>query len=760
MQQGEETRCSMSRPRRVHPADGGQIPLEYQRGVQRAGAAAAARQDVQNLAGTADGASEPLQEMSVRDLRKVLKGALDIKESGNEAFSKGEFYRALDFYDHALKRLQTLGEREDDQQVGLRASIHYNRARAFYKIEDYFRSAEEAHACLRADPDHAKATRILKELAPNIASAAEVEHPAVAALTKDRLQGEQAKPSANRLVKGLLQLKDEGNCALLKGNATQAIATYTKAILRFAEVEHELEGAGGCALKATLFANRSQAYINLEDWEDALEDARSSLEVQPDNPKALHRKELAEKGLASLKQQWGYGDALKHALLCKNQGNVRLAEGDGKAAAEMYTDGLDWLADLPRQDESAREIRIALLSNRAQAHLKRKLWQEALVDADAVLSDDDKHVKAKFRRARALLELVRCDEAVVALQEIAAAEPGNEDVHRLLGRALEMQAEPPLDALVIQQEAQRKKLPLREGDCVEVLEEFLTDVGSSRVPGLARGKRGILISLESDFATIDFGECLRKVSRKDFEKLSKVKKEKQHTLDAEIKRLQCESEAAYDVEHYHDALHKVLAAVALLEEAVEQNTTRREPLSQVEQAWRLGFEDTSVDVAKEAKQLLMAYTQKVRCELALRDFKSAQETAHRAVKLHKWEEQRLEQDFQLLHGLRGATPLMELVSSVSDAVHSLHSADAALGESRPSEAWDYATKASRLLEKKEWQATMPLRAELFALRAEATLGKPGASAAEAEADAERSLALDVGCARAKAALRAAALRTP
>mmetsp|Transcript_22482 Transcript_22482/g.52875 ORF Transcript_22482/g.52875 Transcript_22482/m.52875 type:complete len:745 (-) Transcript_22482:15-2249(-) len=711
------------------------------------------------LKGTPPAALDALQqeEMSMKDLRRILKGALDIKEMGNEAFAKGEYYRALDFYDQAFKRLQTLGETEEDKQSGLRASIHYNRARAYYKIEDYRRSAEEARACLRCDPEHAKAKRILEELAPNIVGAADQLAQPKPAQTREE---DVAKPSANRLVKGLLQLKDEGNTALLRGNASEAIATYSKAILRFAEVEHELVGANQSALKATLFANRSQAHINLKNWEEALEDARSSLAVQPDNPKALHRKQLAENGLASLQQQRDHGEALKNALFYKNQGNRRLSEGDGKAAADEYTSGLEWLEDLPRGDQNVREIRIALLSNRAQAHLKRKLWQDALNDAEAVLREDARHPKAKFRKAKALVELARYSEAASELRQIAEAEPGNEDVKEMLAKVEALRAEAPTQALATRQEDAQgaRRAAFREGDSVEVVEEFKADCGSNRFQGMAPGRRGTVISLERDFATVDFGDCLRKVGERDFEKLIKVKKDRQHTMETEAKRLQRESEADYDAERHRDALQKVMAVVALLQEMVELAVMPKEPPSKVELMWRPKEEKVSSG-AKETKQLLIAYTQKVRCELALRDFLAAQETADRAVKLHRWEEERLEHDFDLPRGLRGAAPLMELLSSVGDAVRSMQAMSSCLGNGRANEAWDHATKATRLLEKKDWPATMPLRAELFALRAEATLQRSGGSPADSEADAERALALDAGCARAQAALRAAALRT-
>ncbi|CAE8633521.1 unnamed protein product, partial [Polarella glacialis] len=139
---------------------------------------------------------------------------------------------------------------------------------------------------------------------------------------------EQSPPriSANRLVKGLLDLKDEGNTELTRGESEQAAATYGRALARLEEVRHELERPESGSLKATLLANRAQAFIDLEKWEEALHDAQSSLEVQPDNPKALHRKGVAAKGLASAKVRRDQGESLKQALFCKNAGNKLLSQ--------------------------------------------------------------------------------------------------------------------------------------------------------------------------------------------------------------------------------------------------------------------------------------------------------------------------------------------------------------------------------------------------------------------------------------------------
>lgn len=172
------------------------------------------------------------------------------------------------------------------------------------------------------------------------------------------------------------------------------------------------------------------------------------------------------------------------------------------------------------------------------------------------------------------------------------------------------------------------------------------------------------------------------------------------------------------------------------------------------------------DAAKETKQLLTGYTQKVRCHLAVRDFEAASDTAVAAINLYRWEDERLRRDFDLPKKMQGAAPVVELLQSVSEAVGGLRRCNECLrrGSEGGEEAWTLANDAELLLERRAWAATTPLQAELFAARCEAALLRPEAGAhvaadaqaeslAVAEVDAERALALDVGCARAQRCLR-------
>jgi len=238
--------------------------------------------------------------------------------------------------------------------------------------------------------------------------------------------------SSHQRVQVVLELKEKGNKALESGNAAQAAEEYTLALLQLQDLTKESSAQDAGTLKAVLLANRSQAYLSQENWDRALEDATSALEIRPDDSKALHRREAALRGGEAAAVARTRGEALKQALFCKSAGNKLLAEGLCEAAVVKYADGLDWLSDISRDDKAVREVFIALLSNRCQALLKQRHWTDALADAEFVLREDPAHAKATYRKARALVELGRNAEAMKVL---AALSQDDEDVSSLRRRA-------------------------------------------------------------------------------------------------------------------------------------------------------------------------------------------------------------------------------------------------------------------------------------------------------------------------------------
>ena len=77
------------------------------------------------------------------------------------------------------------------------------------------------------------------------------------------------------------------------------------------------------------------------------------------------------------------------------------SEDAQQASKAAYEAGKDWVK---RRSRAAR-------SNRALAHLKNGDALQAKLDCEAVLKDDPGHVKCKFRRAQALVELGSIEQA-------------------------------------------------------------------------------------------------------------------------------------------------------------------------------------------------------------------------------------------------------------------------------------------------------------------------------------------------------------
>eukprot|EP00913_Durusdinium_trenchii_P004769 g4429.t1 len=233
--------------------------------------------------------------------------------------------------------------------------------------------------------------------------------------------------SPNQKVKTLLEIKDAANALLEEGHAQDRTGTtFVVAHRSICSAEPSgVQSGESVTLKALLLANRSQANLKLEDWEQALADAEACLAIQPDHPKALHRRSVAKEALDRAAQRRSHGEALKQALFCPGTWKVRSASGRVmliffRFGIGRYSEGLEWLEDLELSGP-ALEVHLALLANRCQASLKRSRWSEALQDAEAVLSREPSHAKARYRRAKALLELGQCEEATLAVEELDAS---------------------------------------------------------------------------------------------------------------------------------------------------------------------------------------------------------------------------------------------------------------------------------------------------------------------------------------------------
>ena len=130
----------------------------------------------------------------------------------------------------------------------------------------------------------------------------------------------------------------------------------------------------------------------------------------------------------------------ERAETLKVQGNDALARGLqlGKRfyvaeAVKLYTQALGLIAGLEgTEEEGLPALRVALLSNRAQAHLTLRNDRSALADATAATAADPAAVKAWHRAARAAGRLGEWETAGAAVAGGLAAAPRARGVDRPL----------------------------------------------------------------------------------------------------------------------------------------------------------------------------------------------------------------------------------------------------------------------------------------------------------------------------------------
>ncbi|KAK2196199.1 bifunctional Tetratricopeptide repeat/Tetratricopeptide-like helical domain superfamily/Tetratricopeptide repeat 1 [Babesia duncani] len=94
-----------------------------------------------------------ITEMSESDHDSEIFGkpsALFLKEQGNEAFNKGEFLKASEYYSRAIERLEYS---ENDE---LKAQLYANRAACHQSLGDYNSSIQDCNDSITLNPNYAK----------------------------------------------------------------------------------------------------------------------------------------------------------------------------------------------------------------------------------------------------------------------------------------------------------------------------------------------------------------------------------------------------------------------------------------------------------------------------------------------------------------------------------------------------------------------------------------------------------------------------
>eukprot|EP00747_Dinoflagellata_sp_TGD_P191369 gnl/TRDRNA2_/TRDRNA2_54627_c0_seq2.p1 gnl/TRDRNA2_/TRDRNA2_54627_c0~~gnl/TRDRNA2_/TRDRNA2_54627_c0_seq2.p1 ORF type:complete len:300 (+),score=62.13 gnl/TRDRNA2_/TRDRNA2_54627_c0_seq2:241-1140(+) len=105
------------------------------------------------------------------------------------------------------------------------------------------------------------------------------------------------------------KLKEEGNAFVKKGRHQEAAAAYRRAvdvILATAGKDNRVVNSNALAV---LHSNMAQVFLNMEQWDSALEAAEKALAVDPGHEKSLMRKAKALRGLGQIQQAIAFAEA-------------------------------------------------------------------------------------------------------------------------------------------------------------------------------------------------------------------------------------------------------------------------------------------------------------------------------------------------------------------------------------------------------------------------------------------------------------------
>lgn len=255
-------------------------------------------------------------------------------------------------------------------------------------------------------------------------------------------------------------LKNKGNGFFKAKNWGEAIGWYTKSV--------ELDSNYHVS-----YSNRSQAYFQLGDYENAKKDGQSCVRVKPDFVKGYHRLgnaqfalrdyqgalqtcKLAEKrgfrgnrDITNLYDKVGpLAEKAKAAAMAKLTGPARWkAEGNAlfksaryEDAIVQYTKAVQGVGDEPKNDEE-KAILVDCHNNRAVCYMQQQNYRQVIQDCTSALDVEPGNLKALFRRSMAFEGLEKYRSALSDIRECCVKKPdwaaANKAQHRI-GKAVRM----------------------------------------------------------------------------------------------------------------------------------------------------------------------------------------------------------------------------------------------------------------------------------------------------------------------------------
>lgn len=352
-----------------------------------------------------------------------IKRAEELKQKGTAAYKKRDYNEAIRQYTLAI-----------EAHTPPSALLYTNRAAAHMQLNDMDAALDDCTRAREADPKcirgYTRAAKIHKargelDQAKRLVCDALVQDP----MDSDALSEQRGINSLQERIRNLQDVQVptflEANpqrildlCeAILSETPMETVTLVTKcaALVRLGRSEsavgittNMLRRDSSCMLAVVA---RGEALIGTGNITAALQTLKNALTLDPDNSAA---RTLLKKAKAL--------EAEKAA------GNKAYSESRSVEAIDHYTRALALNSHSPTFDA-------ILYSNRAQAHLQDRRYEEALSDLNKAIDLDPRYVKAYIKRAAAYSGLEKYQEAVDDLEKAKELDPESKDIRKKLQEA-------------------------------------------------------------------------------------------------------------------------------------------------------------------------------------------------------------------------------------------------------------------------------------------------------------------------------------
>ena len=346
------------------------------------------------------------------------RNAEALKEQGNAKFQAGAFKEAIQLYSKAV----SVAEQSLGATHVCVAAYYGNRAAAWLHVGALKECVEDCRRALAVDPAHKKAhLRLVKALreSSDVAGAARAARVATKLVPGDAdiaSVAAQTESLSVHLETGAAQMRDGDFLGALETYLAANAATPCAAATIGAARAETFLGRCDRATRATLsviredagnvsaYAARGHALCLSDDFDQGVKHLKEALRLDPDCAEA-------QRAFRAMKKA---GAALTRA-------RDAVARRAFEEARVSFTETLA-LADVPNKSP----LFAAVVSERAQASLRLRLYEEALADCDLAIAAREDHKRAYYVAGSCLIALGRPNEAAERLAFLSRMDPSDE----------------------------------------------------------------------------------------------------------------------------------------------------------------------------------------------------------------------------------------------------------------------------------------------------------------------------------------------